>query len=70
MGKFGGELALLMTYVPKKIAMETHLFKDRMKGIQEHLTKSLLSHSLLTYLFGHYKLLQVLASANLRRHTS
>ena len=26
--------------------------------------------SLLTYLFGHYNPLQVLASANLRRHTS
>ena len=30
----------------------------------------LASLPLLTYLFGHYNLLQVLASANLRRHTS
>ena len=29
-----------------------------------------MSDPILTYLFGHYNLLQVLASANMRRHTS
>ena len=33
-------------------------------------TKDILLTYLLTYLFDHYNLLQVLASANLRRHTS